>query len=111
MKKLSRTDKLIRLGTLSLIAGLTLPLACSDDNVPENQGDGGWVTDGAGGYGGKSGYDGGFYRDGAFLVGGCGSGKGGGCARGGTGGAGVGGRVHIDGGGPDHDDGPEDAGL
>jgi hypothetical protein len=115
MKKPSRTDKLIRLGTLSLIAGLALPLACSDDAVPENQGDGGWITDGAGGYGGKTsdggkpGYDGGLYRDGAPLVGGCGAGKGGGCARGGVGG--VGGRVHIDGSAPDRDAGPDDAGL
>jgi hypothetical protein len=110
MKKLSRTDKLIRFSTLSLIAGLALPLACSDDNVPDNPGDGGWITDGAGGYGGKGygGY-GGKSIDGGPRVGGCGAGKGGGCARGGTGGAGMG--VHLDGRGPDHDAGPEDAGL
>lgn len=54
MKRLTRTDKRIRFGALSLIAGLSLPLACSDDSVAdEPAGMDGGVLDGGLSRGGK----------------------------------------------------------
>jgi hypothetical protein len=112
MKQLSRTDKLIRIGTLSLIAGLALPLACSDDNVSDEPG----VIDGApvggAGHGGHAGAVDGSPRGGRGGYGGYAGHVDGGCG-GKCGAAGVSGHAgnqHTDGIILDRDAGAEDAG-
>jgi uncharacterized membrane protein YgcG len=75
MKKPSRTDKLIRFGTLATIAALALPNACTDDPVMEvdTHTDGGPTTGGRGGRGGSGGHvDGGPFKGGRGGIGGIG---------------------------------------